>query len=361
MLTYEMNARGRTTKTVYLYNCIKNDILSGKLKAEEKLPSKRALAEHLSVSIITVENAYILLEEEGYISAKARSGFYVNRLMLPGNSENPKREMQYLPEEDQKDLIAAEEYAYSPAMSRIIRRILSERPWILNEKPPHFGCAVLRNAIAGYLRRYRNMDVLPANIIIGAGSEYLYGLIVQLFGRDVLYGIEDPSYEKIELVYRANGARIDRLKMGENGILSEELERTDAKVLHVTPYHSFPSGVTASAEKRFEYLSRIKKKDGYIVEDDFDSEFAYFRKPIETLYSMDPDGRVIYMNTFTKSLSPAIRTAYMILSDELLEKYRSILGFYSCPVPVIGQYVLAAFIESGAFERHLGRRRLSSR
>lgn len=360
MLTYRMENRGGNTKTIFLYEQIKNDIISGTLRAGDKLPSKRELAGHLSISVITVENAYILLEEEGYIKAEPKKGFYVRKLSLPGKNAAPKEKIQYISDEVPSVPLSGARLAYFPGMAKIYRKILSEQPEILQAKPPHLGCAVLRNAIADYLRRYRNMNVHPSNIIIGSGSEYLYGMIVQLFGTDQRYGIEDPSYEKIRRVYEASGAAIDLLKMGDEGIVSSELERTGAKVLHITPYHSFPTGVTADAEKRYEYLTWAHRRGGYIIEDDFDSEYAFYRKPIDTLYAMDDSGRVIYMNTFTKSLSPAIRIAYMILPDELLEKYNEKLGFYSCPVPVLDQYVLASFIESGAFERHLSRIRRSA-
>jgi len=355
MLTYKMDARGSRTKTIFLYEQIKNDIVSGALTAGEKLPSKRELAGHLSLSVITVENAYIMLEEEGYISAQPKKGFYVRKLNLPERNAPAMEKPEFIADDEAPVPPSRAVRAYFPAMAKIYRRILSEQPEILQTKPPHLGCAVLRNAVASYLRRYRNMNVQPSHIIIGSGSEYLYGMIVQLFGTELLHGIEDPSYEKIRRVYSANGASTDLLKMGAEGILSPELERTEARVLHVTPYHSFPSGVTAGAEKRYEYLRWAAGCGGYIIEDDFDSEYAFYRKPIDTLYAMDDSGRVIYMNTFTKSLSPAVRTAYMILPDGLLEMYTEKLGFYACPVPVLDQYVLASFIESGAFERHLNR------
>lgn len=396
MLNYDMNARDGVNKTEYLYLKIKSDIMAGVLIAEEKLPSKRELAEHLSISVITVENAYAMLEEEGYIHSKPRSGFYVSELSnliraaYAGRSTGvgrgdtsadrnaseshidmqvssaaqsgraasgstgsgpTARSVQMLPEDE----ILAEQ---SPArLARYVRRVLSERPEIVQMRPPHYGCAVLRNAIAGFLRRYRGMDVSPRNIIIGSGAEYLYGMLVQLFGRNVTFGIESPSYEKIEQVYRANGARLDFLKMGKNGIASAALKSTQAKILHVSPYHSYPTGVTATAEKRYEYLAWAHENQGYIIEDDFDSEFAFYRRPIEPLFSLDHSQRVIYMNTFSKSISPSIRVAYMILPDPLLEIYDEKLSFYSCPVPVLDQYVLAAFIDDGAFERHLGKLR----
>lgn len=387
MLNYDMNARDGVNKTEYLYLKIKSDIMAGVLIAEEKLPSKRELAEHLSISVITVENAYAMLEEEGYIYSKPRSGFYVSELSnliraasagrdagsgRSGRSADAQDLSAWASDAAQSDYTAAGHIARSAQMlpedeilaeqsparlARYVRRVLSERPEIVQMRPPHYGCAVLRNAIAGFLRRYRGMDVSPRNIIIGSGAEYLYGMLVQLFGRNVTFGIESPSYKKIEQVYRANGARLDFLKMGKNGITSTALKSTQAKILHVSPYHSYPTGVTATAEKRYEYLAWAHENQGYIIEDDFDSEFAFYRRPIEPLFSLDHSQRVIYMNTFSKSISPSIRVAYMILPDPLLEIYDEKLSFYSCPVPVLDQYVLAAFIDDGAFERHLGKLR----
>ena len=205
------------------------------------------------------------------------------------------------------------------------------------------------------------MRVQPANIIVGSGAEYLYGMIVQLFGRETVFGIEDPSYEKIAKVYRASGVTVEHLEMGGDGITDQALAETQAEILHVTPFHSYPSGVTASAGKRYAYLRWALERGGYVIEDDFDSELTFFKKPIETLYAMDGGERVIYMNTFSKSIAPGIRIAYMILPESLLRRYREGLGFYSCTVPVFDQYVLASFIDSGAFERHLGRLRRAGR
>ena len=201
------------------------------------------------------------------------------------------------------------------------------------------------------------MKISPENIVIGSGAEYLYGMIVQLLGRDTVYGLESPSYEKIRLVYESNGAVCEMLRLDTWGIATESLNNTSAKVIHVTPYRSYPTGITAPASKRFEYLAWAKNTGGIIVEDDFSSEFAVNSKPVETIFSMDKNESVIYINTFSKSLTPSIRMGYMILPDRLNEEYEKKLGFYSCTVPVFDQYVLAEFINNGSFERHLNRRR----
>ena len=221
---------------------------------------------------------------------------------------------------------------------------------------PSTGCAVLRNAISDYLFRCRGIVADPRQIVIGSGAEQLYETVVKLLGRDRCFGIEDPSYEQIALIYRDMGAKILRLPMGAEGIESNALWSGEHNVLHVTPFHSFPTGVTAPIAKRQEYLRWAEQTGNYILEDDFDSEFYLPGHPIESLYFLDRRDSVIYLNTFSKSLSPSMRIGYMILPPLLMERYRATLGHLSCSVPVSDQYVLAEFIESGSFERHLNRR-----
>ena len=223
------------------------------------------------------------------------------------------------------------------------------------ERSPNEGCAILRNAIAKYLLRYRGIFAQPEQIIIGSGAEHLYNAVVRILGNDKIYGIEDPSYMQIRKVYEGMGAQCELLKMGEEGICTECLQETKAKVLHVTPFHSYPSGVTATVGKRQEYLEWARDQNGMIVEDDFDSEFFMPGKPIDTLYMSDTNQSVIYINTFSKSLSPSIRIGYMILPEWLMERYQDTMGGFSCTVPVLDQYVLAEFIEKGHFEQHLNR------
>ena len=169
------------------------------------------------------------------------------------------------------------------------------------------------------------------------------------------YGIEDPSYHQIRKVYEGTGAVCEMLPMGEDGIRSDVLAQTRADVLHVTPFHSFPSGVTATIGKRYEYLEWAREKHHFIVEDDFDSEFFMPGKPVETLFMLDDSSSVIYINTFSKSLSPFIRMGYMILPERLMERYKKTSGGFSCTVPVLEQYALAEFINKGYFEQHLSR------
>lgn len=339
-----------------LYFQLREDIVKGVYPFDYKLPSKRLLAAETGVSVVTVEHAYSILCDEGYIQSRERSGYFVSY-----------RDADYFsaPEPENKPINANSHPSHSEfpfsVISRTMRKVLSEYGDRVMLKSPNTGCAELREAICSYLARSRGINVRPSQIIIGSGSEYLYGFIVQLLGKERIFGLENPSYDKIRRVYLANGVECEMLRMGSDGIRTSELERTKATVLHVTPYNSFPSSITASASKRREYIRWAEKNGGYIVEDDFCSEFTISKKAEDTLFSLDPERSVIYMNTFSKTVAPSFRAGYMVLPEALMEKFRLTLGFYSCTVPVFDQYVLAELIKGGDFERHINRVRRKRR
>ncbi len=335
---------------------MKHKILTREFASGEKLPSKRVTADKYGCSVITVETAYAMLIDEGYIEARERSGYFVRTIDALYKEEPREFTVEQL-EEPANDG-GSQDFEYS-LWFKTIRKVISERGERLFIKSPNKGCVVLRNVLADYLYKSRGMLAKPQNIIIGSGAEQLYETVVKLLGRDKVYGIENPSYPKIEAVYAGAGAIIRKLKMGKDGIESAELTRREIDVLHVTPYRSFPTDVTTSIPKKYEYL-RWAAGDKYIVEDDFNSEFYKPGQPIEALYSLDKQERVIYLNTFSKSLSPSMRIGYMILPDRLLAAYDKILGEFSCSVPVLDQYVLAEYISSGNFVRHLNRIRRKS-
>ena len=333
-----------------LYEELKKDIISGKRALGDKLPSKRALAERIGVSVITVDAAYRLLIDEGYAYSKERSGFYVGGTTGERADKSPAADVLLSSGAGATNV----DFRFS-SLSKIMRKVITEYDRALLIKPPAFGCEELRKAISGYLYRDRGMDVDYRNIIIGSGSEYFYGMIVALLGRNRIYGLEYPSYEKISKVIATSGATCEFLKMGDNGILGEELKNSKATVLHITPFNSYPTGITADYLKRLEYVEWAESRNGYIVEDDIDSEFAVGAKPVETVYSLGGGKRVIYLNTFSRSIAPSMRMGYMVLPDGLLKEYKEKLGFYSCTVPAFDQYVMAEFIDGGLFERHLNR------
>lgn len=341
-----------------IYEKIRDDIVKGAYKSGDRLPSKRTIAESFASSVITAEHAYAILCDEGYIEARERSGYFVIY-----------REKDCFPvsHQGERDIFIPENHHTAPGdfpfsvFAKTARRVLSEYGDALLMKSPGAGLPELRDAVSAYLARSRGIFVSPENIIIGAGAEYLYTLIVQLLGRDKIYGLENPSYDKIRKVYAANGAGYELLTMGADGILSEELAKTSADILHITPFNSFPSGITASASKRREYIRWAKERGGILIEDDFDSEFSALTKTEDTVFSLDDGGSVIYMNTFSKTIAPSIRMGYMVLPDPLLESFRKKAGFYSCTVSAFEQHIIAEFISCGDFERHINKVRRQRR
>ncbi|HCH28810.1 MAG TPA: PLP-dependent aminotransferase family protein [Ruminococcaceae bacterium] len=343
-------------KYLQLYEKIKDDIKSGVYKSNTKLPSKRIMADLSGVSLTTVEMAYGMLSEEGYLYSVEKKGYFVSNISEIGSFtpfvSNAKINLLPLPKSDFKQT----DFEYS-IWFKTIRKVLNDNGNLLFKKSPPKGCEVLRNAISEYLLRYRKMLVQPANIVIGSGAEQLYALAILLLGKDKKYGIENPCYSKIPAVYKGMGAVTVPLKMGKDGILSGELNRKNFDILHVTPFNSFPSGITTSLTKRLKYLSRMSGGENYIIEDDYASEFFLKGHPIETLYSLSENDSVLYINTFSKSLSDSMRIGYMLIPDRLSEKYDRMTANASCTVPVLDQYILADFISSGNFERHLARKR----
>ncbi len=353
----------KAKRPVYLqlYRQIRDDIIGGAYAYGAKLPSRRTLAEEVGVSTVTVEHAYALLCDEGYAEAHERSGFRVifrqsDGFVSPGET---RAELSQRPQKSVKP----SPYPVFPVsvLSRTMRRVLSDRYDVILEKPPNAGCPEFRGAIKQYLARNRGISVDTEQIIVGSGAEYLYGLIVMLLGKDRTYAIETPSYEKIEKIYAAAGVRYEKLPLTDDGIDSTALFSSDADILHVTPYMSFPSGITASASKRHEYIRWADSADRFIIESDYGSEFAVTARQTETLFALSEGGNVIYLNTFSKTISSSMRVGYMVLPKKLTALFYEKLGFYSCTVPTFEQYVLAELISGGDFERHINRVRRAIR
>lgn len=343
---------------IQLYEQLREDITKGVIVYGSKLPSKRLLAEETGTSVITVEHTYSILCEEGYTESRQRSGYFVIYKESDFFSNAEPVSNNSLQRKQVHDMRC--EFPFT-VLSRTMRKVLAEYREEILIKSPNHGCMELRSAICNYLARSNGILVHPEHIIIGSGAEYFYSLIVQLLGNQRKFALENPSYDKIQKVYEANGITCDMLEMGQDGIKTKELYETDATVLHITPFHSFPSGVTASASKRQEYLRWAEKRNGYIIEDNFDSELTVSKKNEDTVFSLSDKGTVIYLNTFSHTIAPSIRVGYMVLPEQMAECFQEKLGFYSCSVPVFEQYVLAELINSGDFERHINRVRRARR
>lgn len=441
MLTYALNRTARESLYEQLYRALRFDIESGALGAGDRLPSKRAFAKHLGVSVVTVEGAYDQLVAEGYVRAVPRSGFYVQEIgpnlasfsristsvevKVPlGDSSGAKsascrpearisgndgvEKLEKLARKGAPFCIAHSEeglagvspgagrkwladftgatapegvFPYA-AWARTLRRVLadeSERTVLEASRPQ--GSPRLRAAIAAHLRGFRGMEVHPDQIVIGSGAQSLYGLLVQLLGRDLVYGAEDPGYPRLTRIYESNDVTVRPIALDGEGPALESLERARIDVLHCTPSHQFPTGITVPVSRRRSLLEWAQggvaaPKDGaaageargrsvkassarprYLIEDDFDCEFRMAGRPVPPLAALDGAGRVVYANTFSKTLGGAFRIGYMVLPEALAERFRDRLGFYACTVGALEQLTLARFMESGDYERHVNRQR----
>ncbi|MBO4862724.1 MAG: PLP-dependent aminotransferase family protein [Eubacterium sp.] len=370
-----------TKKPLYeqLYEFLRDDILEGKISPDEALPSKRNFAKQLSVSVITVENAYNQLLSEGFIYSLPRKGFYASEIF------DDRKGLEVFNYHDtgagktlKKEGISKEESYFADFASnstdpesfpfsiwaKLTRRILSEDQDFLMKNSPSNGLPDLRRAIADYLLAFRGMKVNFDNIIIGAGTETMYNILIQLLGHELTYACEDPGYDKIRKILISNGVKNIRIPLDENGVDISKLERNMVDIIHVTPSHHFPTGITMPIKRRYELLNwanRLTEKTKFIIEDDYDSEFRLSGLPVPPIYSIDTGGSVIYMNTFTKSLASTIRISYMILPDRLMELYKSRLDFYACTVSTFEQLTLARFISEGYYEKHINRMRTAYR
>ena len=350
----------KSIRPVYLqiYEQIKDDIINGNYPYNTKLPSKRLLADETDTSTVTIEHAYALLCDEGYVEARERSGFFVIFRNSDGFALSSMPHS--LPHKISYDHHKSPAFPFS-VLAKTMRNVINDYGEAILEKSQNKGCYELRLAIKHYLSKNRGIHVDAEQIVIGSGAEYLYGLIIELLGRDTVYGIEHPSYKKIEQVYRAYEASYEALQLSVDGIDSASLAQTTARVLHTTPYRSYPTGVSASANKRYEYIRWANAGERYIIEDDFESEFSVSTKPEDTLFALSDQDNVIYLNTFSKTISPSLRIGYMVLPPKLVQKFDERLGFYSCTVSTFEQYVIARLLQNGDFERHINRVRRNKR
>ncbi len=382
MLTYSFSDMGTDRLYEYLYRRIRQDILAGTLVCGERLPSKRSFAKHLGVSTITVENAYGQLLAEGYIYSVPKKGYYVadiskdvlvgiqgSQEIIPssrppiGMGSSFSDDSGFI--EQKKDYFAdfsssqthPDTFPFS-IWAKLMREVITDNSMALMENPPSGGILPLRREIARYLKQFRGMEVAPEQIVVGAGTEYLYGLLIQLLGHEKGYAVEDPGYRKVAAIFKSNHADCYHIPMDGQGVRADCLEASGAGIVHISPSHHFPTGIIMPVGRRHQLLGWAAKQDGrYIIEDDYDCEFRFMGRPIPSLQSIDSMEKVIYMNTFAKTLASTIRISYMVLPEHLVKKFYLEMGFYSCTVSNFEQYTLTRFLEGGHFEKHINRMR----
>ena len=348
-----------------LYRSLAAEMRAGTLTAGTRMPGKRRLAAELSVSVNTVDTAYQMLAAEGYLTARERSGFTVQEyLALPQEVPAPAAQPAPLPVPQtppvQFDLSTR---GVDPGLfpfhtwARLQKELLYSAPELLTPGDAQ-GDAALRQALAGYLAEYRGVQCTPEQIVVGAGLEYLLGLLAPLLPGTA--AVETPGYPRAKQVLENNGVHCRCLPVDADGLSLAALAASDAAVCYVTPSHQFPTGVTMPAGRRAELLHWAARAPGqrYIIEDDYDSEFRFDTRPLPSLQGMaGADGPVVYLSTCSRSLAPGIRIAYMVLPQHLLAAWHEKYRLYSGTVSRFEQQTLARFITEGYFTRHLARER----
>ncbi|MDO5135457.1 MAG: PLP-dependent aminotransferase family protein [Eubacteriales bacterium] len=366
MLTYTFTDLGSDSMYSHLYKCIKRDMIQGLIPPGEKLPSKRSFAKNLGISVITVENAYEQLIAEGYIYSIPKKGYFAANIQKRPGDKGSSRKGESFRSHTKAPGYAAdfsnnqagtEQFPFS-VWAKLIRELLKDHQKEILTNPPSGGVLELRESIARHLLEFRGMEVYPEQIIVGAGTEYLYGLLIQLLGQDKCYGVENPGYQKISQIYESHGVKCRHVALEKDGVSIQDLEGQRVDVMHMSPSHHFPTGMVTPVSKRYELLGwAAKDKKRYLIEDDYDSEFRLTGRPIPSLQSIDALEKVIYINTFTKTLSSTIRISYMVLPRHLMALFYKRLSFYSCTIPNLEQYTLARFLSEGYFEKHINRMR----
>lgn len=409
MLTPSLTADAGTPLYEQLYRHIRSCIESGELAGNDRLPSRRNLAEHARISPFTVDNAYRQLLAEGYVYAVPKRGYFVcdlppmiasERCRKPSGGLTRSKEgaegegcgtrdssgtglqqqpVPATPSSQPKGMPAAGEPQERPSSeeairydlktnavdithfpysvwSSLMRECMRENPASLLAAADPEGDEELRMEIAHYLHAFRGMEVDPSRIVVGAGTEYLIGLITELVA-EASVAFEDPGYDKIPRLLAARHVTGYPVSVDDDGIRVDQLERTPASLAVVTPSNHFPTGAVMGIGRRTHLLEWASRGRRYIIEDDFDSEFRFVRRPIPTLHNLDRGDNVIYLNSFATTLTPSLRIAYLVLPLDLMEDYRTRLRFYSSTVSRFEQLTLKRFLERGSYERHLNRMR----
>ena len=338
---------------IQIYEYFKNEIINGTYKAHSKLPSKRNLAKEYNISLNTVDNAYSKLLEEGFIYSKERQGFFVSDVgelyVLDSKPIHITKEEENI-EYDFSYSGVSEEFPYK-IFKKISSNIFDNKDIL--EKVDYQGYLPLRTQISEYLDKSRGFKADPSQIVISSGSEYLFQIIFKLISGK--FGIEDPGYSMLSNIMDTNDIKYEFISVDENGMDLEKLKKSKSDFCVITPAHQFPTGVIMNMQRRVELLNMKKIK--YVIEDDYDSEFKYSKRPVPALKSIDVNDKVIYIGSFSKSISPSFRVSFMVLPFNLVEKYNKIFKFFICPVSIMVQKMLTTFIETGEFEKHLNRMR----
>lgn len=366
-LNIQLNLSEKEHLYLQIYDYIRSEIRSGSLTAGEKLPSTRSLASYLNISRSTTQLAYDMLAEEGYIELRRGSGAYVCEIadLLPPAGELPDVSASQPAKESglidfSPRSIDMRSFPYA-TWRRIVRGIMAYGNADVFTRGDPQGDLPLRRTIAHHLHLSRGVQCSPQQIVIGAGNDYLLMLLRQILGDSRKIAMENPTYLRAYHIFHSMEYEVVTVPMDSAGIDVRALSQTDCTLAYVMPAHQYPCGIRMSYPRRTELLQWAQSEKGgqerYILEDDYDSEFKYTGRPVKSLQSLDTNGNVIYIGTFSKSIAPAIRISFMILPVRLLSRYHETCRYLSSTVSRIDQSILDEFIRDGFYERYLNRMR----
>lgn len=387
-LTIVLDTESKKPLYEQIYEYLKREMQAGTIMPGERLPSTRSLSRFLQVSRSTVDQAYAQLLAEGYLESVPCKGYYAADARLlyrieagcslnTGNSALKQKDSVKYENEisgqgqtiSEREKIDKFRYDFSvngidpegsPAnlWRKISKRILLDDTGELFRQGEANGEESLRAAIAGYLFQARGVHCKKEQIVVGAGNDYLLMLISNLVGRENIIGMENPTYKSAYDTFCNLGHKMVHVGMDREGMNVDSLETSRAQIAYVMPSHQFPTGIVMPIRRRIQLLQWASHaEERYIIEDDYDSEFRYKGKPIPALRGIDQMDKVIYIGTFSKSISPATRISYMVLPEKLMEKAKKMGHFYSQTVSMVDQKIIEVLLTEGYFERHLNRMR----
>lgn len=365
MITIYLDSKSKKPYYEQIYSYIRTEIRNGHLPCHEKLPSSRKLAQHLNVSRSTVDTAYAQLVAEGYIEAYPKRGYFVSQIdellnMVPISFppvppvEAPEKRYTWDFSPTGADALNFPDTYWR----KLSRECINYDDGTMFQSSEPQGDIGLRQELVNYLRQNRGVCCSPDNIIIGAGSQYLMMLLLRLLRKNSIIAMENPAYMPSYYTFQSLEREVIPISVDSHGMMVEELKQSEANVAYVTPSHQYPLGMVMPVSRRTKLLNWANyEPDRYIIEDDYDSEFRYQGKPIPALQSMDWGKKVIYMGTFSKVISSAVRMSYMVLPDSLMARYREIFKTFPSTVSRLDQAIMTKFLKEGYFERHLNRLR----
>lgn len=342
-----------------VYKDVKDKIISGLYPENTRLPSKRDMAHMMCISINTVEIAYGQLEDEAYIESIERRGYFVTK------RDYMKKYMGTISRPKAGKKTYRYDFSYGGVddkfpfgvWKKISRQAIDDLGRDLLKRVDPMGDMSLRQSIATYLKTYRGIDTSMDNILISASTEHLFQILFCILGEDKVYGIEDPGFERWGQLFKTNNISFKALPLDGKGIKVQALRESGVDILCTTPAHQFPTGQIMPTARRLDILDWARHETRWLIEDDYDGEFRYRGKPLPAMKSMDDMDRVIFMGSFSNTVSPAMRISYMVMPDKLVDIYHKRVSYAACPVPVLTQRSLDIFIRDGYFVRHINRMR----